>query len=1345
MGSEVGRHAHRTWAWSGAVGLALLFGSACIDDGSTPTDGAVPDTAIVIADAEVDGPQQRPDQGLDGGPGADVEPPDRGPVDDDAGTDVDGEVDAAPEEPDEGMTRTIDTCEDACDRYVECGRLADEFGDYDACMRDCGRVSREGRPDSWFDCVEIEQCNLLRLCPVPDIEPLDCEEACGLADACEVELELPDCVTVCEENGETFRPCAERLFGGVCDNDGFAACVVDQVFPQCRELCDAGLGCNLVREEACIADCLDDRLSGDPLGALRSTQLASCVRFAGDDCEGADACFFPAALDEQRADPVRFCALYAECDLGIFFTCEDTIDELGDQLACGQAVLEQGCPFDEFDLLDTCLFGQGPDPRAEPCGRLCEAQDVCGVLPEGSNRIECTQGCIGGGGVDPDEQERADASLPCGAVDRCPDLVECLSGSGPGAECAAFCAALDGCGLADADCLAACDADWARDRHADWRGCVADVGDDCAAMGACAPPPAAPCAAYCDRIGPADCFIDDNPGCPGICDDQHFADPAGTLSRIACVLTSATCFEGEAPGGGLPHDVNGCLRGAEHGRACLGFCRATTECAGDPAGLEACLVDCGAGLAGDDGLRYLAAGDCLEALPADAACAAVEACVPPAPRADCAALCDRAGGCGLDLAECPAHCADDPLARLRALRGEVCITPDSACDEVAACILPPLFDPDAEQIGPALIGVDEFCAAFDACPDAEFNFGDCQFLYEDLLRGGGAEAVACGVGGLQICSPFLDEIFDCFGIGQVEPSPLIEPCAVLCEARRFCEPEPLPQAACEAACRDRVQAGDRDALVRLVPEMQCGSAWSCPELTSCLAGSTPEAICATQCAARDACGLVGDVPDCERDCAAAFPRAREVARRACYADIDLADCAALTACEPPAPLPCDLACDALAGCALAGGRCVPACEDAGFQDPASEARRIACIVGAGDDCEAIAACQDDPAGGGGTCFAFCRAVTECDPAAEEELPACLSRCLVGFGDGDALRYDAAAACLDEAGADAECAALVACIPPEPEVDCERYCSALDDCRVPAADCRAACAAAPDAETAACVADALRTGAQCTGVAECAGYVPPPADAVCRGLCDRQVDCDPAVDPFLCRLDCTPTPPAGPFQLACAGFAGCGAELADCLALDDTPVPACVEVCGPAVDACGLYPDAAACIAECSGRDAAPQSDEGYLDRAAACFDDAVIEGQCDAERAGTCLQPASCALRDDLIFFAGPIGEVQTDTAGLPDVYDSPCAGGGSAEQIIVLVVAEPSLLVAEITEASYDTAMNLRSPCDAESIACDDDGGVGLLSRIDAELEPGVYYLFVEGYSDDVGQATVAINIRPL
>ncbi|MEZ4437137.1 MAG: hypothetical protein R3F65_32480 [bacterium] len=1321
---------------------ALLFAGCTDGSDDDPSDrGPAPDEGrppVVVdaapsdadPDAERDAtPDPEPDLGPDAAR-ADAEP-----------------TDAAPP-PDMSGPRDYETCEQVCGRYAECERLGERFGDYDGCLDDCARLSRGGRPDDWFDCVEFEQCNLLGRCPVPEIEPLTCDEVCALVGECGVDVPVPDCAATCAETGAPFQRCGEALYGGRCDSAAFSECVIDEVFPECRALCDAGAACNLVRPAECLADCLADTLSGDPLGALRARQLAQCTTLAAADCERLDACFFPPVDGGGGVNPAAFCADYGACGLGEFYTCDEMVAELGpDGLECAQDLLDQSCPafdpFLEFDLIDFCAFGGGVDPRLAPCQRLCEAREVCGLLPEGEQRFACVNGCVGVGGADPDAQERADSALDCGGADRCPDLVACIEASGPAADCAALCGSLAGCGLADADCEAACDAQWPRDRHAAYRECVAAAAD-CAAIAACPLDPGPPCDAFCARRD--ECGLA-AAGCVGRCDDAHYADPAGQNAEVACALTAPVCARLQGP-----HNVQGCGPQSLEGSRCLGYCRATTECAGDAAGLAPCLEACGEGLGGDDGLRFLGAADCLDARPLDAACDALVACVPDID-ADCDALCDRAAACGVTLTECPARCADDPLARLRALRAEVCLAPAADCDAVRGCLVPAPFDPTVVPVEPEL-DQGRWCAAFDGCPDAGIFFGECRFEFEFIGDELGEAGLACTYAALDDCGPLWLDMYDaCFdggGGGPVGPSPVEAPCAVLCEAERICEPEGPAQRVCVDGCVADLDRDDPDGVFRLAPRLDCGGAWSCGDLDACLAASDPAAICAAQCEARAACGQVPDADDCARACDRDFGRARELARRTCLADVAPDDCAAIAACEPPAPLPCDLACAALAGCGIEPERCVQSCDDAGFADPAGQAQRIACLVAADGDCAAVAACERDPGNGGGACFAYCRATTECAAEPAEDLPACLTRCLTGFGDDDALRFAAAERCLDGA-AGAECPALLACLPAEAAVDCEAYCGALDDCRIPAADCRAACAAAPDAAAAICVSDARRTGGRCAGVAACVGHVPPPASADCRALCDQVAACDRDVDPWLCRLDCTPDPVALPFQRACAAQSSCGPSLETCLALDGAVAPGCDAVCTPAViDGCGLYDDLAACEADCTGRDAGARTPDGWVDRVADCLDGVVAGGACDPDAAAACLQPASCDLRDDLIYFDGVAGAVDVDLEGLEDVYETAsCGSSFGPEAIIVLTVVEPSTLTAQISAANFDTMLFIRADCDGEDIECNDDSfdidlPDGLWSSFIIDVEPGNYYLFVEGYFGEVGQATVRIDIEP-
>lgn len=1317
-------------------GVLAVLALGCVEDsdGDPPRDAAPADVGLLVDLGGVDsGDGGMPDRAL--------------PID--AGETVDiGEPDAADMmgdmRPDMAQQREIDTCEQACGRYAECDRIGEDFADYEACLSDCGRIARTGRPDEWFDCIELEQCNLLRLCPVPEVQPLDCAEVCGLVDTCEVGLALPDCEATCEAKPDTFRPCGDALYDG-CDTEGFADCVVSQVFPECRSTCDTGVACNLVRDGECIDTCLSARLSGDPLAGLRSSQLAQCTDGAQGDCERIDACFFPPEPGEAP-DVAGFCADYAACGLGEFFTCNDVIAQIGEAgIPCAQGILDGNCPgadvFIEFEITDICFGGGGINPRQVACTRLCEARDVCGLLDAGQQRLGCITACVGQGVADPDEAERADAALPCGGAESCDALVSCIEGSGPGVECEALCGALAACGAGGDGCRADCEARWPRDRHAAYRGCVRDAGDDCASVTACAVPPGPPCDAYC--AGLAECGVA-TPGCAGACDDDHFADPASALAEVACVLTARAC-----DGRDDPHAVLTCNGQSEAGKLCLGFCRAETECVGDAAGLADCLVACGDGLAGDAGLRFEAGRDCIDGLPIDAACDALTGCVPPDADADCAALCAQADGCGIALAECPDRCADDPLARLRALRAEACIRPGDDCATVEACVLPALFDPGLAPVAPVL---DEagWCAIYNGCPDAPAFFGPCAGEFDFIEPEFGTDGLTCTADALSRCDDFwIDDYFDCFNEpgGGRPPNPLADACGVLCEARRYCDPDGPPQRDCEVACEALFDPADPDSQTRAAPQLWCGAVWSCRELETCEPASTPAALCATQCAQRIACGEVLDRLDCEAACDRDFGRTREVQRRACLAGVADDDCAAIAACAPPPPLPCDLACATLAGCGLAPARCVETCDDAGALDPAGEAQRIACLVAAGDDCDAVAQCQIDPGQGGGACFAFCRATTECSDAPDEDLPTCLTRCLTGFGDEDALLFAAAEECLG-AAAGADCDALLACVPDAPAVDCAAFCGALEGCRVPGDDCVAACEAAPDADAAICVSDALRTGGRCAGVAACVGYMPPAADPECRALCDVVTGCDRGVDPYLCRADCTPSPAALPFQLACAELSSCDAALDVCTALDAEVTAACVDVCVDAV-ACGQFADAASCEATCTGRDASDRTPDAYLDRVAACFDDATAAGGCDADAAARCFEPASCDLRDDLIHFDGDAGAVEFDIAGLPDLYGGTCGASAGPEAIIVVNVDVPSVLTAFIVEANYDTLLYLRGDCDGAELICNDDwfdvpADEPLWSSLQLPVEPGTYYLFVEGYSGDVGQGAVQIDVEP-
>jgi hypothetical protein len=111
-------------------------------------------------------------------------------------------------------------------------------------------------------------------------------------------------------------------------------------------------------------------------------------------------------------------------------------------------------------------------------------------------------------------------------------------------------------------------------------------------------------------------------------------------------------------------------------------------------------------------------------------------------------------------------------------------------------------------------------------------------------------------------------------------------------------------------------------------------------------------------------------------------------------------------------------------------------------------------------------------------------------------------------------------------------------------------------------------------------------------------------------------------------------------------------------------------------------------------------------------------------------------------------GVFQTDTNGEENSYEAQCAGGArGGENVIVVRLDGPARVTATIVEGSYDTSIFLRegSCDDGPEIACDDDGGEGTLSRLSRELPAGTYFLFVDGFNENSGTATVEVEVASL
>ncbi len=120
----------------------------------------------------------------------------------------------------------------------------------------------------------------------------------------------------------------------------------------------------------------------------------------------------------------------------------------------------------------------------------------------------------------------------------------------------------------------------------------------------------------------------------------------------------------------------------------------------------------------------------------------------------------------------------------------------------------------------------------------------------------------------------------------------------------------------------------------------------------------------------------------------------------------------------------------------------------------------------------------------------------------------------------------------------------------------------------------------------------------------------------------------------------------------------------------------------------------------------------------------------------------SCADPEPL-----PIGEVvHGSTAGRSASMTSPCAQGGAPEAVYRLVLEQPAQLTFEL-ESAFDGVLYVLRTCGqtSQALACNDDFQDTSHSRIDVTLQPGTYYVVVDGYADGQGEFDLSVTAHPL
>ncbi len=127
---------------------------------------------------------------------------------------------------------------------------------------------------------------------------------------------------------------------------------------------------------------------------------------------------------------------------------------------------------------------------------------------------------------------------------------------------------------------------------------------------------------------------------------------------------------------------------------------------------------------------------------------------------------------------------------------------------------------------------------------------------------------------------------------------------------------------------------------------------------------------------------------------------------------------------------------------------------------------------------------------------------------------------------------------------------------------------------------------------------------------------------------------------------------------------------------------------------------------------------------------------------GSSAEPGTCEAPLEL-----PIDQPVTgDTTGAPSRMQGPCADGNAPERVYRLTITERSQVLIAL-RSTYDGALYLLRECGQidSMVDCNDDAGDTSQSRLYKTLDPGTYFLVVDGFGSDAGGYELEVSLSPL
>lgn len=105
------------------------------------------------------------------------------------------------------------------------------------------------------------------------------------------------------------------------------------------------------------------------------------------------------------------------------------------------------------------------------------------------------------------------------------------------------------------------------------------------------------------------------------------------------------------------------------------------------------------------------------------------------------------------------------------------------------------------------------------------------------------------------------------------------------------------------------------------------------------------------------------------------------------------------------------------------------------------------------------------------------------------------------------------------------------------------------------------------------------------------------------------------------------------------------------------------------------------------------------------------------------------------------------DTSSGDSVTSGSCLGGGNAPEHVYSFTLDQRSMVSAVMSSVFDGALYLLGACGEtrSEIACNDDAPTTSRSEIGATLEPGLYYLVVDGFGSAAGEYEVTLTTTPM